>query len=143
MERQHLLFEETAKPNGKPFRLQLLKWVGNKQRFAHEIISYFPAKFDAYYEPFLGSGAVLGTLAPDNGFASDLFKPLVEIWTTLSNSPDTLKRWYSERWHTIKKCGKVEAYRKIKADYNANPSGGRLAFPLPLLLRRRCSVSTG
>ena len=76
MERQHLLFEETARPNGKPFRLQLLKWVGNKQRFAHEIISYFPAKFDAYYEPFLGSGAVLGTLAPD--------KALLPICSSLS-----------------------------------------------------------
>ena len=80
MERQHLLFERTAEPSGKPFKLQLLKWIGNKRRFAHEIISYFPAKFDGYYEPFLGSGAVLGTLAPTRGFGSDVFKPLVEIW---------------------------------------------------------------
>ena len=64
MERQRLFFEDTAVPNGKPFKLQLLKWIGNKQRFAHEIISYFPGKYDGYYEPFVGSGAVLGTLAP-------------------------------------------------------------------------------
>ncbi len=49
----------------KPFRQQLLKWVGNKQRFAHQIISYFPGESGAYFEPFLGSGAVLATLAPD------------------------------------------------------------------------------
>ena len=41
-----------------PFKTQLLKWIGNKQRFAHEIASYFPKKFNTYYEPFLGSGAV-------------------------------------------------------------------------------------
>ena len=48
----------------RPFKLQLLKWVGNKQRFANEIISYFPVGFNRYIEPFLGSGAVLATLSP-------------------------------------------------------------------------------
>ena len=128
MERQHLLFEETAQPSGKPLKLQLLKWIGNKQRFAHEIISYFPTEFDGYYEPFVGSGAVLGTLAPKKGFASDVFKPLVEIWRTLRESPETLKGWYSDRWQTIAAHGKVEGYEKIKASYNANPNGADLLF---------------
>ena len=128
MERQQLLIAETAEPNGKPFKLQLLKWIGNKQRFAHEIISCFPTKFGRYYEPFVGSGAVLGTLAPKDGFASDAFKPLMEIWATLRESPETLKRWYSDRWHTIKRHGKVDAYDRIKADYNADPNGADLLF---------------
>ena len=128
MERQHLLFEEKAEPNCKPFKLQLLKWIGNKQRFAHEIISYFPVNYDAYMEPFLGSGAVLGTLAPKKAFASDAFKPLAEIWMTVRASPEKVKAWYSKRWHTIEKHGKVEAYEKIKAGYNANPNGPDLLF---------------
>jgi len=128
MERQHLLFREAAEPNSKPFKLQLLKWIGNKQRFAHEIISYFPVKYDGYYEPFIGSGAVLGTLAPKKGFGSDVFRPLVEIWRTLKDSPETLKAWYANRWHAIKKLGKVEAYEMVKADYNANPNGADLLF---------------
>ena len=37
----------------------LLKWIGNKQRFAETIISYMPEQFNNYYEPFLGSGAVM------------------------------------------------------------------------------------
>src|SRR5262249_31693452 len=53
-----------------PFRQQLLKWIGSKQRFAHEIVSLFP-RFRRYWEPFLGSGAVLGTLAPKQAVASD------------------------------------------------------------------------
>ena len=40
----------------------LLKWIGNKQRFAAEIVSYMPEDFDNYYEPFLGSGAVMAEL---------------------------------------------------------------------------------
>jgi DNA adenine methylase len=128
MERQHLLFEQATVPVAKPFRLQLLKWIGNKQRFAHEIISYFPARYETYHEPFLGSGAVLGTLAPGNALASDVFKPLVDIWTAVRQSPEEVKAWYSDRWHTIKQLGKVEAYEKVKADYNANPNGADLLF---------------
>lgn len=117
---------ETNKP--KPFKLQLLKWIGNKQRFAHEIISYFPADYHTYHEPFLGSGAVLGTLAPKRACASDAFESLVEIWQALHDSPETLKLWYAERWHRISKLGKKDAYEAIKADYNANPSGADFVF---------------
>lgn len=40
----------------------LLKWIGNKQRFAQTIVSYIPDSFNNYYEPFLGSGAVMAEL---------------------------------------------------------------------------------
>ncbi len=68
----------------QPFRTQLLKWIGNKQRFAHEIISHFPTQYDTYFEPFLGSGAVLGTLAPTRAVGSETLGPLIEIWKTES-----------------------------------------------------------
>ncbi|HEU0143282.1 MAG TPA: Dam family site-specific DNA-(adenine-N6)-methyltransferase, partial [Nitrososphaera sp.] len=112
----------------QPFRAQLLKWIGNKQRFAHEIVSYFPNKFNSYHEPFLGSGAVLGTLAPERAIASDSFKPLIEIWQMLRNNPETLKRWYSQRWRAIRNGNKIEEYERIKADYNAHPNAADLLF---------------
>src|SRR3989442_1542017 len=75
-------WEREARPrsHAPPFKTQLLKWIGNKQRFAHEIIQYFPPTFGTYFEPFLGSGAVLGTLVPQRAVASDALEPLVEIW---------------------------------------------------------------
>lgn len=111
-----------------PFKTQLLKWVGNKQRFAHEIASYFPGDFGVYYEPFLGSGAVLATLSPSKAVASDIFPPLLEIWKTLHQSPDTLKYWYEERWNTASNGNKVEAYERIKNSYNQSPNGADLLF---------------
>lgn len=33
----------------------LLKWIGNKQRFAETIVSYMPTQFANYYEPFWGA----------------------------------------------------------------------------------------
>lgn len=111
-----------------PFRTQLLKWVGNKQRFAHEILSYLPDKFGTYYEPFVGSGAVLGTLAPRAGVASDALGPLIEIWQALADSPATVKMWYRERWEMMANTDKVTAYEAIKASYNAKPNGADLLF---------------
>ncbi len=63
----------------RPFRAQLLKWIGNKQKQADAIIAHFPSGFGTYFEPFLGSGGVLGVLAPDRASASDVFPPLMEI----------------------------------------------------------------
>ena len=113
MERQHLLFAETVEPSGKPFKLQLLKWIGNKQRFAHEIISYFPVEYDGYHEPFIGSGAVLGSLCPQ-GLRLRRVQPLIEIWKTLKDCPETLKEWYSSRWHTVTNSAKWKPTRKSR-----------------------------
>ncbi len=111
-----------------PFKTQLLKWVGNKQRFAHEIASFFPGDLGTYFEPFLGSGAVLGTLAPDRAVGSDVFEPLVGIWKALHDRPDDLVAWYAERWHKVMRGEKVEKYEEIKASYNAGPNSADLLF---------------
>jgi DNA adenine methylase len=111
-----------------PFKAQLLKWIGNKQRYAHEIASFFPARFGTYYEPFLGSGAVLGSLAPKSAVASDAFKPLMEIWETLKCQPDQLQAWYAERWGRMTTAAKEVVYEQVKASFNASPNGADLLF---------------
>lgn len=112
----------------KPLKAGLLKWIGNKQRVADRITACFPSEFETYIEPFVGSGAVLGTLAPERAVASDSFKPLIEIWKTLSEDPELLKLWYAERWLFMQEGEKVSQYEKIKASYNANPNGADLLF---------------
>ena len=112
----------------EPYKSQLLKWIGNKQRFAHEIISHFPRRFGTYHEPFLGSGGVLAVLAPRRAEASDCFKPLVEIWQTLKDDPETLKQWYRERWKEAQRGEKTVRYEKIKARYNNNANPADLLF---------------
>ncbi|MGH9686911.1 MAG: DNA adenine methylase [Candidatus Acidiferrales bacterium] len=127
---QLILFDEAAAPRSvKPFTTQLLKWIGNKQRFAHEIVSYFPEQYDRYFEPFIGSGGVLATLSPKRAVGSDNFPPLIEIWQALHDDPELLKGWYRERWLGMKRAGdKVKGYEQIKASYNHNPSGADLLF---------------
>ena len=123
---EYAVFNESAPC--EPFKLQLLKWIGNKQRFAHEIAAAFPPGFGRYIEPFLGSGAVLGTLAPHRALASDVSGPLIGIWQTLKDSPDTLKQWYAHRWQSMEAGDKKKQYEKIKASYNARPNAADLLF---------------
>lgn len=122
------LFPDTTTLDVAPFKQQLLKWIGNKQRFAHQIASLFPADMAVYHEPFLGSGAVLGTLAPTRAFASDALAPLAEIWIQLGEDPETLKSWYADRRADVTPENRVEVYERIKASYNANPNGADLLF---------------
>ncbi len=128
---QATLFEEYALgfTNPTPFKTQLLKWIGNKQRFAHEIASYFPTDFSTLHEPFFGSGAVSATVSPKQGRGSDVFEPLVNIWKTLKSDPEKMKRWYSDRWHIVMDGDdKIRGYEAIKASYNANPNPADLLF---------------
>lgn len=125
---QLAMFDTERPVRVAPFQTGLLKWIGNKQRIAHEIASYFLADFGTYYEPFLGSGAVLGALAPKRAVGSDSFLPLIEIWQALHDAPDTLKRWYAKRREQMMTGDKVEVYETIKQSYNRKPNGADLLF---------------
>lgn len=126
---QKSLFDsEELPPPAVPFRTQLLKWIGNKQKQAHAIIAHFPKHYGTYYEPFLGSGGVLGVLAPKQAVATDAFRPLIEIWQTLHEDKALLKRQYAKRYALTAAIGKEEAYQRVLASYNAAPNGADLVF---------------
>lgn len=121
---------------------QLLKWVGSKQRFTSEIISYMPEFVNTYYEPFLGSGAVLGDLAFQNYHSlipyvqvnkfigSDYLSPLIEIFNYTKNDPETLIGRY-DFWRSklnLKLSNKKEIYEQALAEFNKNRSGLDFAY---------------
>ena len=110
------------------FRAQLLKWIGSKQQQADSIIAHFPTRFGTYFEPFLGSGGVLGVLAPQRAVASDGFKPLIEIWRSLLQDKEKLKRDYAARHALAAELGKKPAYQRVLDQYNAQPNGADLVY---------------
>ena len=134
MQVQTALFDPTdgaseATMSPAPFKLQLLKWIGNKQRFGHQIAAYFPVDYRCYYEPFLGSGGVLGVVAPHAGVGSDSLGPLIGIWQCLRDDPAVLVEWYRQRWEQFEAMDdRVAAYEAIKASYNAAPNAADLLF---------------
>ncbi len=105
---------------------QLLKWIGNKQRYASQIVDLIP-DYNTYIEPFLGSGAILGTLAPASGIAGDILEPLVGIWQQLQRNPQVLLNHYADIWQKYIE-NRVEIYKQVLAAYNASPNPYDLLF---------------
>lgn len=99
---------------------QLLKWIGNKQRFASLIAEEFPQKYRKYYEPFLGSGAVLGAMAPVQGVAGDVIKPLIDLWKMLQDDPERMFCFYESTWKRYIE-NPQEVYVEILDSYNDKP----------------------
>jgi DNA adenine methylase len=70
--------------NCNPF----IKWVGGKRRVIPEIEKRLPQKFNRYFEPFIGGGALLFHLNRKDSFISDMNGGLInlcEIPTTSKN----------------------------------------------------------
>ena len=67
---------EKINGNPKPF----LKWAGGKRRLLPEILKLLPAKFNRYFEPFLGGGALFFALHPYNAFLSDVNPELINTY---------------------------------------------------------------
>jgi len=111
-----------------PPKSQLLKWVGNKQRFAAEIARFFPTKFNTFFEPFIGSGAVIATVSPSKGIGSDAFGPLIEIWKKLQSDPEELIKWYADRRNRLEKEDKKSVYEDVKASFNSNHNGADFLY---------------
>lgn len=120
----------------------LLKWIGNKQRFAETIVSYMPNQFKNYYEPFLGSGAVMAELLHEDRcmiyphfehcYGSDILPFLIEVFDYVRNSPDQLIDYYTRQIEEYY-IDPVKKYDEIKDRFNTNHNG--LDF---CLLSRTC-----
>lgn len=107
----------------------LLKWIGNKQRFAETIISYMPEQFNNYYEPFLGSGAVMAQLLYQNSttstprfahsYASDILPFLIDIFNIVKYDPQQIKNYYSKEIEDYYK-DPSNKYNEIRDRFNSN-----------------------
>lgn len=110
----------------------LLKWIGNKQRFANTIISYMPDSFNNYYEPFLGSGAVLAELLLqdatamyphfNHAYASDILPFLIDIFQATKNDPKSLTAYYAKEIEAYYQ-NPGEQYEVIRERFNQTHTG--------------------
>ena len=71
----------------KPF----LKWAGGKRQLVPEITAnYLPAKYNSYYEPFLGGGAMFLELQPNKAVVNDSNSELINCYKVIRDSLDEL-----------------------------------------------------
>lgn len=109
----------------------LIKWTGSKRILSNSIINYFPNHINTYYEPFLGGGHLLykllsSSLKVNELVASDLCKPLIDIYQLVKITPNSLIDDYKEKWNKFQENGKF--YYEVRDSFNANNNPYDLLF---------------
>ena len=92
-----------------------VKWAGGKGQILEEIISRLPDKYEDYYEPFIGGGAVLFGIQPDNAKINDINTQLINTFNQLKNSSDKVINAIKDLDSVV--CDK-EYYYKNRDRYN-------------------------
>ncbi|WP_082538961.1 Dam family site-specific DNA-(adenine-N6)-methyltransferase [Lysobacter sp. Root494] len=68
----------------------LIKWPGGKRALVPKLIEHFPARFNRYYEPFFGGGALFFALQPAKAVLSDINQDLINCYRRVKEQPDDL-----------------------------------------------------
>ena len=65
-----------------------VKWAGGKRQLLPQIKERLPEKYNNYYEPFVGGGAVIFELLPANVLINDINKALINAYKQICNAPE-------------------------------------------------------
>lgn len=81
-----------ARNNKNKLIAPFLKWVGGKRQLLPKIIEHLPKNIRElrYFEPFIGGGAVLFHLQPENAVINDFNKELINVYNVVKDNLDDL-----------------------------------------------------
>jgi DNA adenine methylase len=68
--------EDPSNPVARPF----LKWAGGKRQLLSHLARHVPDRFGAYFEPFIGGGALFFMLRPERATLGDVNERLVRTY---------------------------------------------------------------
>lgn len=108
----------------------LIKWSGSKRSQAAAIARLFPNETNGtYWEPFLGGGSVLyfGAQSFARVEASDLYAPLVEIWSSVKEDPSGVKAAYRADWEALQ-TDFPDYFYEVRTRFNTGKRGQDLLF---------------
>jgi DNA adenine methylase len=91
-----------------------VKWAGGKRQLLIEIKQRMPIKFNSYYEPFVGGGALFMSLSHKKTIISDVSSELVLAYKVIVNNLDSLMNKLNE--HEIEHLkNPMEYYYEIRS----------------------------
>ena len=106
----------------------VIKWPGSKRRQADTLTQLIEsAPFSTYYEPFVGSGAILGALSPERARAGDIQPELISLWHLIQSDPGEVAETYRKNWNNLRNQGH-EYFYEIRSEFNITRSPHALMF---------------
>ena len=94
-----------------------VKWAGGKRQLLSQIKERMPEKYNNYFEPFVGGGAVAFELLPERALINDINKALINAYKQICDAPDaflkTVNNLDAEMWEDGKKY-----YYSLREHYN-------------------------
>lgn len=102
-----------SKFNISPF----VKWAGGKRQLLEEINKRLPKNYNRYFEPFVGGGAVLFDLQPEDAIINDINRALINAYRQIKQSPIEIIKAIDELDNNIPEDGKTYYY-DIREKYN-------------------------
>lgn len=109
-----------------------VKWAGGKRQLLKQIRERMPQKYNKYYEPFVGGGAVVFDLLPERAVINDINKALINTYQQICNESeafiDVVNRLDREMWEDGK-----EYYYALRERYNDKLIQGEFDIELAAL----------
>jgi DNA adenine methylase len=125
----------------------LIKWTGSKRSLASQIRPLMPP-YRRYFEPFVGGGALLFLAAVPGSIASDIYRPLIELWRLIQCSPDEVVASYRAESDALNEelngleIGNLPPRARLPAHfYKVRDRFNRTGSPLDLLFITRTCVN--
>ncbi|MDJ0899679.1 MAG: DNA adenine methylase [Xenococcus sp. MO_188.B8] len=126
----------------KPF----VKWAGGKRQLLPYLLERMPRKYNKYFEPFIGGGALFFKVTPSQGYISDINPELINAYQVIQSDVESLikdikkhiynKNYYYElrnvdrnpefkNWSPVKKASRLIALNKscFNGLYRVNSQG--------------------
>jgi DNA adenine methylase len=112
----------------------VLKWAGGKRQIINQLIEAMPKKFNKYYEPFIGAGALFFEIKPNISYINDINFEISNLYIVLSNKLKTSKliellneyenkhnnletlESKSEFYYQVRALDRLDSFKKLK-DY--------------------------
>lgn len=70
--------------------MPLVKWIGGKRQLLSVLKANLPERYDTYYEPFVGGGALLLSEQPESFVVNDSNEDLVSLYISVKDSSQSL-----------------------------------------------------
>lgn len=94
-----------------------VKWAGGKRQLLEQIKERMPRKYNRYFEPFVGGGALLFDLKPELAIINDINASLINTYKIIAKEPEEFIRNISILDKNIISGGK-EYYYCSREKYN-------------------------